>query len=212
MKANGTKGFRQKPQGGRKERLNELEAKIANMEMASRISQMMIQQLMGNLRNMQQDLGRALGLLNETQYKILAIQEVSGLDLTKMNEIANTKRLVDFNEASDKEDLDGQFTVGSVGATVQADSTIILTSTTKETDQGIFRSRLKLADCGVPELINAFMGAEVGAKTTVALNGVEHQIELLGIRTPPPQAAEPEQIQVNVPAPAPGSTAVQVVQ
>jgi ribosomal protein L29 len=153
------KGFRQKPQENRKERLASLEKKLANLEMASRISQMMTQQLMNNMRNMQQDLGRAMGLLNETQYKILAIQEVSGLDLVKMNEVANAKRLTDFTEASDKEDADGNFTVGDV---VEKESTIILTSTTQNVDQGIFRSRIKLADCGVPELVNAFAGARVG--------------------------------------------------
>jgi hypothetical protein len=179
----GKKGFRQKPQANRKERLNELEQRIGQLEMASRISQMMTQQLMNNMKHMQQDLGRALGLLNETQYKILAIQEVSGLDLAAMNAVANTKRLTDFNEASAREDAEGNFTVGDV---VAGNSTIILTSTTKDVDAGIFRSRIKLADCGVPELIKAFTGAVVGAKATVALNGVDHEIELLGIRNPAP--------------------------
>ena len=180
------KGFRQKPQENRKERLSSLETKLANLEMANRISQMMTQQIMNNMRNMQQDIGRALGLLNETQYKLLAMQSVSGLDVGAMNEVCNTLRLTDFNDASDKEDVQGNFIPGSV---VEKDSTIILTSTTKATDQGIFRSRIKLADCGVPELINAFAGASVGAKATVSLNGVEHDIELLGIRNPAPVAA-----------------------
>jgi hypothetical protein len=190
MNGNG-KGFRQKPQENRKERLNTLEKRLAQIEMASRISQMMTQQMMNNMRNMQQDLGRALGLLSEMQYKILAIQEVSGLDLVQMNEVANAKRLVDFNEASDREDADGQFTVGDV---VEADSTIILTSTTKNVDQGIFRSRIKLADCGVPDLIKAFTGAQVGAKANVSLNGVDHEIELLGIRQPPPAQSASDEV------------------
>src|ERR1700688_3562956 len=123
------KGFRQKPQENRKERLSSLEKKLANLEMASRISQMMTQQMMTNMRNMQQDIGRALGLLNETQYKLLAMQSVSGLDVSAMNQVCNTLRLTDFNEASDKEDAQGNFLPGDV---VEKDSTIILTSTTKE--------------------------------------------------------------------------------
>lgn len=197
----GKKGFRQKPQANRKERLTQLEQRIGQLEMASRISQMMTQQLMNNMKHMQQDIGRALGLLNETQYKILAMQQVSGLDVPAMNEIANGLRLTDFNEASDREDAEGQFTVGDV---VRADSTIVLTSTTANTDQGIFRSRIKLADCGVPELIKAFTGAQVGAKATVALNGVNHDVELLGIRNPAPvvEASEESQDAEIVDAPA----------
>jgi len=186
MSVGNGRGFRQKPQENRKERLATIEKKLANLEMASRISQMMTQQLMNNMKNMQEDIGRCLGLLNETQYKILAMQELSGLDVTQMNEIANGKRLVDFNEASDKEDAAGGFTVGEVA---EASSTVILTSTTDEVDRGIFRSRIKLSDCGVPDLVKAFTGAQVGTKTNVTLNGVDHEVTLLGIRNPPAPAA-----------------------
>lgn len=177
------KGFRQQPQGSRKERLRELETSIQNSQMALRIQQMMVQQLMQSNKNMADDLGRALGLINELQYKLLAVQSVANLDLIALNSVANELRLKDFNEASDKEDAEGGFTVGDV---VNEDSTVILTSTTDEgADKGIFRSRIKLADCGVPDLVTAFTGREVGAKAIVQLNGVEHTVELLGIRQPP---------------------------
>jgi hypothetical protein len=181
------KGFRQKPQKNRKERLGNLEKRIEGLEMASRISQMMTQQLMQSLRHMQEDLGRALGLLNEMQYKTLAIQEACDLDVAELNEIANGKRLKDFNEASDKEDAANGFTVGDK---VESTSTVILTSKTTEVDRGIFRSRLKLVDCGVPELIKGLTGQSVGAKVNVKLNGVDHEVELLAIRNPPPVADE----------------------
>ena len=140
------KGFRQQAQPNRKERINSLETRLANLEMASRISQMMTQQLMQNIKSMQEDLGKALGILNEMQYKILAVQEASGLDLKQLNEIANVKRLKDFNEASDREDVNKKFTVGTV---VDSNSTIIITSKTDGgEDEGIFRSRIELSRCG----------------------------------------------------------------
>lgn len=175
------KGFRQQTQGSRKERIREMDAELKNLSMASRISQMMTQQIMQNSKAMHEDLGRAMNIISELQYKILAIQKVSGLDLEKMNEVANQQRLVDFNEASDREDLERGFTVGD---TVNEQSVVILTSTTEEKDRGIFRSRLKLAECGVPDLIKAFMGREVGAKAIVQLNGLDHEVELLAIRQP----------------------------
>ena len=175
------KGFRTPPQESRKERVRALEAEHKNAQMAQRLSQMMIQQLMQGNQKMQQDLGHAMGLINELQYKVLAMQKVGNFNMTEMSAIANELRLKDFNEASDKEDADEGFTVGTV---VDADSTVILTSKTEEPDRGIFRSRLKLSECGVPDLIKAFEGREAGAKALVQLNGVEHEVELLAVRQP----------------------------
>jgi hypothetical protein len=159
-----------------------MDAEVQNLAMASRITQMMTQQLMQNMKGMHDDISRALGIINELQYKILAIQKASGLDLNKLNDLANEQRLKDFNEASDKEDIAAKFTVGTV---VDESSTVILTSETL-TGAGIFRSRIKLAECGVPDLIKAFMGREVGVKAIVKLNEVDHEVELLGIRQPAP--------------------------
>lgn len=180
------KGFRQQPQDSRKERLRSLETELKNMQMAMRISQMMLQQSMQNMQGMKQDLGAAMGLINELQYKILGVQRLTGLDSAQLAAIADELRLKDFNEASDKEDAEQGFTVGTV---VNQDSTVILTSKTEGSDKGIFRSKIKLSECGVPDLIKAFEGREVGAKALVQLNGAEHEVELLAIRQPP--KAEP---------------------
>jgi hypothetical protein len=182
------KGFRKPADNGRKERLRAMETELKNLQMASRISQMMVQQLMQSMKNMQVDLGNALGLINEMQYKLIAVQQVSSCDVQRLNEIANGLRLKDFNEASDKEDVKGGFTEGDV---VLDDSTVILTSTAPE-DKGIFRSRIKLSECGVQDIIDGFKGRPVGAKILTQLNGVDHEIELLAIRNPAPAVEVPQ--------------------
>jgi len=179
------KGFRQPAQLNRKEKFGAIAKELENLSMAGRISQMMTQQLMQNMKTMGEDLSRSMNLISELQYKILAIQKVANLDVEAMNKVANDQRLVDFNEASDREDKERGFTVGEK---VNEQSVIVLTSTTEEKDRGIFRSRLKLAECGVPDLIAAFMGREVGAKAIVTLNGLEHEVELLAVRQPPAAA------------------------
>jgi hypothetical protein len=179
------KGFRQPAQLNRKEKLSAIAKELENLSMAGRINQMMTQQLMQNMKTMGEDLSRSMNLISELQYKILAIQKVANLDVEEMNIVANKQRLLDFNEASDREDKERGFTVGDK---VNEQSVIILTSTTEEKDRGIFRSRLKLAECGVPDLITAFMGREVGAKAIVTLNGLEHEVELLAVRQPPAAA------------------------
>ncbi len=183
------KGFREKAEVNRKERLRAIETELKNSQMSTRISQMLLKQMMDNLQNMQQDLGKALGLINELQYKILAVQEISGLDVTKLGDYANGLRLKDFNEASDKEDAAGNFTVGAL---VEKDSTIVVTSKTEDPDKGIFRSRVKLSECGVKDLQEGFLGRDVGAKIITTLNGVEHEIELLAIRNPPLAVVAPQ--------------------
>jgi hypothetical protein len=190
-------GMRLQPQASRKERLRGLETQLKNQEMALRISQMMTQQLMQSVKNLTEDVGKSFNLINELQYKVLAAQQAAGLDVAKLTAIADGMRLKDFEEASDHEDQKEGYTVSDV---VDEKSFVIITSKTVDgnggPDAGIFRSKIQLATCGVPDLIKAFMGATVGTKAQVTLNNSLHEIELLGIRQPPAaveQAASTEQ-------------------
>lgn len=196
------RGVKAEAQPTNSQRLREVDVELKNLQMAGRVNQMMVQQLMTNLQNMSQDLGKAYGIINELQYKILSMQSVGVVagtgqfDMTALNSKAETLRLNDFIETSDAEDVKGGFTQGNV---VQDDSTVIITSTAPGTDAGIFRSRIKLAECGVPSLIQAFAGQPVGTRAKAMLNGVEHEIELLAIRNPPPAVAAEVVPAANVP-------------
>lgn len=192
------RGVKQAPKLNKTETIMSLDKEVKNLQMAGRVSQMMVQQLMQNLQNMSQDLGKAFKIINEMQYKVLAMQSVGGFDAAAMTAKADELRLKDFTEASDSEDQKGNFTVGDV---VKDDSTVIITSTAPS-GEGIFRSRIKLAECGVPALIRDLAGKPVGTKVTCQLNGEDHVIELLGIRNPPPAvevAPEPVQVMEVVP-------------
>lgn len=173
--------FRVPQQPSTKDKFKQLHTEVQNLTMASRISQMMVQRLLQNDQNIGNDISKLFQLVTELQYKVLALQQYSSIDAVKLAEISNELRLRDFTEASDKEDQALHF---SVVDTVEDDSTIIITSRTEVEDQGIFRSRIKLADTGSPELIQGLLGKTVGTKLTVKLNGVDHEIELLGIRRP----------------------------
>lgn len=188
------RGVKLEAQPTNSQRVRELDVELKNLQMAGRISQMMTQQLMNNMQNLGKDLGKAYGIINELQYKILAMQGVGAFDMTALNAKAEELRLKDFVEASDAEDLKGSFTIGT---SVQEDSTVILTSEAPG-EAGLFRSRIKLAECGVPALVQGLLGQAVGTKVKCQLNGVEHDVELLGIRNPPP-AAPVEQIAEVVP-------------
>ena len=152
--------------------------------MAGRVSQMMIQQLLTNIKSRSEDLGYALNQVSELQYKQSALQKHLNCDAAALDKIANEQRLVDFDKASAKQDSQDNLTTAEV---VSADSTITLTSEAKDeagNDRGIFRSRIKLSESGSPDLIAQLTGKTVGTKVQVKLNGVDHTVELLAIRNP----------------------------
>jgi hypothetical protein len=180
------RGVKLDPKPTKTEQLLSMDKEIKNLQMAGRITQMMVQQMMQNMQNLSGDLGKAFGTINELQYKILAMQSVGNFDMDVMAKKAEELRLNDFNDASNAEDVAGNFVPADV---VAENSTVIITSTVSGSgdDVGIFRSRIKLADCGVPALIQGLTGQPVGTKVTCQLNGADHTIELLAIRNPPPQ-------------------------
>ena len=184
-------GFRNAPQGSKKDRLASLETELKNMSTAARISQMMIQQLLSNMKGMGDDLGSALSQLTELQYKYAAVQKHLNLDTATLDKLANEQRLKDFEIGSAQADVKENLEVADV---VGAESTITITSSSvndQGVDGGIFRSRLKLAECGVPDMITALTGKTVGSKTDVKLNGNNHVVEILAIRNPVQVQAEP---------------------
>ena len=181
------RGVKLEPKLNKTEMILSMDKELKNLQMAGRITQQMVQQLLMQLQNMGKDLGKAFGTINEMQYKVLAMQSAGNFDMVVLAKKAEELRLNDFIEASDLEDKNGGFTVGDK---VQEDSTVIITSTTPGEDAGIFRSRIKLAECGVPTLIQGLAGAVVGTKVECTLNGANHVVELLAIRNPPPAVVE----------------------
>jgi hypothetical protein len=192
-----TTQFRQQPQPSTKDKFRTMDVEVKNLQMASRVTQMMCQRLVDNGKGMAEDMSKLFQLVSELQYKYLAIQKATGVDVDKLSEIAADLRLKDFNDASDKQDAQEGFEVVDL---VEEDSTVILTSTTSVTpDQGIFRSRIKLADCGVEELIQGLLGKPAGTKVKTKLNGVDHEVELLSVRRPakPKEELSSEETQVS---------------
>lgn len=180
-----TKGFRVPPQASKNEQMRELQVELKNQEMANRISQMMIKQLMESMKTMSDDLGFALNQLSELQYNYGALQKHFNVSAETLNNLANAQRLVDFNEASAKEDAKDGLLTADVAS---ADSIITLTSEAKDEngkDRGIFRSRIKLSESGSADLIAGLTGKKAGDKVQVKLNGVEHTVEILSIKNAP---------------------------
>ena len=178
------KGFRIPAQPSRKESQQKVDTELQNIQMASRISQMMTQQLMQNMKGISEDLSNISVQLYELQYSFSAVKKHLNLDDEVINSIANNQRLQDFEEASAKADSKEGLLPSDA---VDINSTITITSEAKDeegNDRSIFRSRIKLSESGVPEMIANLTGKKVGEKLIVKLNGINHSVELLGIKNP----------------------------
>jgi len=184
------KGFRQSAATSKKEQVKNIDVNVRNLQMAMRIMQMSVQQLATSYQNISNDMSKLMSVVNNLQYRTQALQSFSSASESDITAKADALKLKDYNEASDKEDLEKQLTVVD---TVAADSICIITSTCNDEnkDKGIFRSKFNLDTCGVPELQQKLLGCTAGAKVDVTLNGTLHNVELLGVRQAPPKTAEP---------------------
>jgi len=174
------KGFRTPPQGSKNDILRGMQVELQNNQMAIKMSQMLLKRMLEDNSNMGKDLGAALAQITEMQYKFAALVSTLKLDPEQVAETANVQRLADFDKAASEEDAREELLVAD---TVTSDSTITITSTTED-GSGIFRSRIKLADAGVPALTKGLMGQPVGTKLDIDIAGKVHNVELLSIRNP----------------------------
>jgi len=174
------------------DRIEKLEKEVANLSMATRISQMLLKQLMERGQQQDQELRSLNGMLNDYQYRFLALQQsIPGLDITDVAVKADAIKLNDWNDASDRDDSERKFTVADT--VVDASNIVIFKSSAPSPagDKGIFRSKIALTDTGSQDTINAFLNKKVGDEFTVKLGNEDHLVTLLGVRVAPPAQETP---------------------
>ena len=175
--------MKQNKQPSTKDRIKELETAVQNMQMALQMSQMMTKHLMNQFQTFQSDLGSTMGMLNDFQYRTLAMLELGNFSADDIDAKAEEFKLKDFNDASDKEDAQKNYLADDDGV-VGEDSVVILTSKTPdlEEDKGIFRSKFPMAECLTPDLREQLLGSKVGDTVESDIYGVKHVITVLGLR------------------------------
>ena len=193
-------GFRQQASGGKKEAIRNMQTELKNMQMAMRINQMMTQQIIQQFQNAGTDIDNIMRVSNDLQYRTLAMMELLGVDTSKLEEVAERLKLKDYNAASDKEDAAKGYTVAD---TVGENSIVIITSEAPG-NAGIFRSKFKLSESGVPAMQQGLLGKKVGDKVKVTLNNLEHEVEVLAIREEP-AAAPVDEVKVEATAETPAA-------
>jgi hypothetical protein len=174
------------------QRFQETESGVKQLQMATRVSQMLIQQMGNSVTSMGKDVNELTARQRDLQYRVLAIQELLNLNADEVTAKAETLQVRDFEEAAAKEDaVTGAYDVDSV----TEDSIVVLTSKV-EAGGGILRTRLNVAEIGFPQLKQDLLTKKVGDTFDADVNGTKHSITLLGIKKLPVKAedvGQPEQ-------------------
>jgi hypothetical protein len=189
---------KQKP--SKKETVKHLIKHVENLSMAVRVLQMTVRQAVQNFEKMDQDIGNTMGLLSDIQYRTRAMLEVGGFDKAAVDKAADKMKIEEFDKASIKDDEEKGYKVADDKQVAETD-VVIMTSTTKtEDDKGIFRSKISMAQLQDPVIKEKLLGTKVGDKVLAKINGIEHEIEILGIREVPPPPAPPQNTDAQPPA------------
>lgn len=176
------KGKKLSAQQSSKDKFRELEASLENIQMASRISQMMIKQILEQLQTIRRDTDNTMGVVNDLQYRTLAILELGNLDKKKLNDLAQEYKLNDYSRASDQEDAIKGYELDNDGVVTENSVVIITSSTNGDEDKGIFRSKFKMSDCQLESLRQKLLGSQVGSSFEETISNDLHKITVLGIR------------------------------
>jgi hypothetical protein len=173
----------------------ELGTRVEQLEMATRVSQMMAQQIGNSMSQLAADMREIANRQRDIQYRLLAVQEVSGLDVNIINQLAEDKQIGDFTEASDKENVEMGYTAGDV---ISEDSIVIFTTKTAAEGKGILRSKLSLTDIALPEFREALLAKKAGDVFEADLQGTKHEVTLLEVLVKPEPVVEPSVVKEEI--------------
>lgn len=177
------KGVKLNKQDSVKGKLKELEVALQNTQMALQVSQTMIKHMLDQFKATQNDLSSTMGMLNDFQYRTLAMLDIGNFDRQAIEKRAEELKLVDFDNASSREDsLKGYITDND--GLVTENSIITITSHTPDLaeDQGIFRSKFPMSECLNPTLRQKLLGLRVNDTVEAEFNGAKHQITVLSVK------------------------------
>jgi hypothetical protein len=171
-----------------------LDKRVENTEMASRISQMLIQQIGNSMSQVSADVRELANRQRDLQYRLLAVQELTGLDTDKINSIAEEKQVKDFMDLSNKENEEKGYTAGD---TINEDSIVVFTTKTANADRGILRSKLALSEISLPDFRSALLEKKAGDTFQTQIQNKDHEVTVLEVWQKPeqnePEQNEPEQ-------------------
>jgi hypothetical protein len=162
------------------ERVALLEKNAEATSMGVRVSQMLLQQMLQRVTQLEERLGFVLSSNSDLQFRLLALQKVTGVNIDALQLEADKIKLDEWTKASEEDNAARGLVPAS--EVVDQDSIVVITSTTPGAeDKGIFRSKVSVIEIGSKEAIEAFQGKKPGDKFELELAGNTHVVELLEV-------------------------------
>lgn len=175
-------GFKQNKGPTTKEKIQTLEVELKNLSQAFQIQQMMMKHVSNQLQGIDADIKNSFGMLNDFQYRTLAMIELANYSADELESKAEEIKLKHFNQASDEEDQKKNYVLDN-DSEVNEDSIVTITSTCKEnSESSIFRSKFPMSECLTPNIREKLLGLKRGEEVEVDIYGNTHVIQLLSIR------------------------------
>jgi hypothetical protein len=186
-------GFKQNKGPTTKERIEALKIELKNLSQAFQIQQMMIKHMSNQIQGLDTDAKNSMSMLNDFQYRTLAMIELADYSTEDLEEKAAELKLNDFNKASDLEDQEKSYELDNDGE-INEDSIVVICSEVEDNeDAGIFRSKFPMSECLTPDIREKLLGCKVGDKIEAEIYGLKHTIEVLSLRKPPVKEEEKEE-------------------
>lgn len=180
------------------QRALETEKTVQQLQMATRVSQMLTQQMGQSIQSISKDFGELSGRQRDTQYRLLAIQALLNLSVDDIDRKAEALQIKDFEEAAAKEDVQA----GCTDTEVIAENSVIVLTSKVGNGGGILRTRIKVAELGFPQLKQDLLGKKVGDVVEADLNGARHTITILNVKKMPEKIENVGQPEQNATEPA----------
>jgi hypothetical protein len=149
---------------------------------------MLVKQMMDKLQQTQEMLHVKSSALNDLQYRLLALQKVTGVDLKQVQAEADRLKLEEWNRASSEDSVARGLV--SVDVVKNKESIVVFTSTTPDLpeDRGVFRSKVRVLELGSLPAMEAFEGKKPGDVFDVMLADQRHQVTLIEVLEEPKEA------------------------
>jgi hypothetical protein len=175
-------GFRSAPAATKKDKIGELEKALENSQMSIRLTQMMVKQLLDQMQNSRLDIDNTMGMLNDFQYRTLALLELSGVNKKDIDKRADELKLADYDKASSAEDLAKGYLDDASGLVGEESVVTITSSTNGDEDRGIFRSKFPMSECLTPSIKDKLMGLKIGESFEEQIKGDLHKITVVSLK------------------------------
>jgi hypothetical protein len=167
----------------RRDKTNDADKRLANLEASIRICQLMVQQVGKAIGSINEDVSKLTDKQRSVQYRLLAVQNFISNTFPEADLLSDSEALQikDFEEYSSKDDTERNL----LPSEEVAEDSVVTITTVAENGQSISRSKFDYSKLLIEELKQPLLGKKVGDSFSAQFNGTTHQVTVLQVKKLP---------------------------